>query len=144
MFCKHVMTFLCIGTYLGYSKSPKFREWISYLSAGRLKRIEAGSKSAEGLAKSFMVLFNNDLEQGPQDICATANQLKGWQLCDPVKIHAIWCMQWMCVIRFTIILTAVHICWKYLISRFGLNEETARWDAICKKLNGHIQYTATL
>ena len=88
------MTFLCIGTYLRYSKSPKFREWISDLTAEELKRIEAGSKSAEGLAKSlFMVLFKNDLEQRPQDICATANRLEGRQLCDPVKIRAIRCMQ---------------------------------------------------
>ena len=34
------MTFLCIGTYLGYSKSPKFREWISDLTAEELKRID--------------------------------------------------------------------------------------------------------
>ena len=84
---------MCTGTYLGYSKSPKFHEWISDLSARDLKKIEAGSKSAEGLAKSlFMLLFKQDLEQRPDNICATANRLEGRQLCDPVKLRAIRCM----------------------------------------------------
>jgi hypothetical protein len=80
------------GTYLGYSKSPKFREWINDLSPEELKRIEAGSKSAEGLAKSlFLVIFKQDLEQRPEEICATANRLEGRQLCDPTKLRAIRC-----------------------------------------------------
>ena len=51
---------------LGYSKSPKFREWITDLSVGELKKIEADSKSANDLAKSlFMKLYKEDLEQRP-------------------------------------------------------------------------------
>ena len=34
----------------------------------------------------------------------------------------------------------MHVCRKYPISKFGAEEESARWDSICKKLNGHIQY----
>ena len=91
-------------TYLGYSKSPKFRKWISDLSPKESKRIEAGSKSVEGLVKSlFMVLFKQDLEQQPEEICATANQLEGRQLCDPAKLRAIQCMySTLCVIRISL------------------------------------------
>ena len=32
---------------------------------------------------------------------------------------------------------AVHV---YLISKFGAEEETSRWDNIYKKLNSHIRY----
>ena len=80
------------GTYLGYSKSPKFREWITDLSVGELKKIEADSKSANDLAKSlFMKLFKEDLEQRPDGICATSSRLDGRQLCNPIKLRAIRC-----------------------------------------------------
>ena len=59
---------------------------------GELEKIEADSKSAEDLAKSlFMKIFKQDLEQRPEDICATSNRLDGRQLCDPVKLRAIRC-----------------------------------------------------
>ena len=83
----------CIqGLNLGYSKSPKFREWITDLSVGELKKIQADSKSANDLAKSlFMKLFKEDLEQRPDGICATSSRLDGRQLCNPIKLRAIRC-----------------------------------------------------
>ena len=81
-----------LGTYLGYRKSPKYREWTTDLTEEDLKKIEVGSNCADDLAKAlFIRLFKCELEEKPNDICATFNRLEVRQLCDPVKMHAIRC-----------------------------------------------------
>lgn len=81
-----------LGTYLGYSKTPKYREWIADLTEEELRKIEVGSNCADDLAKAlFIRLFKCELEERPNDICATSNRLEGRQLCDPVKMRAIRC-----------------------------------------------------
>ena len=92
-FYGHIYSLIFVGTFLGYSKSPKYREWTNDLSAEDLRKLEVGSKSAEELAKAlFMHLFKQDLEERPDSICATSNRLDGRQLCDPTKMRAIRCM----------------------------------------------------
>ena len=87
-----VQHIIIVGTFLGYSKSPKYREWTNDLTVEDLRKIEVGSKSAEDLAKAlFIHLFKHDLEERPDDICATSNRLDGRQLCDPIRMRAIRC-----------------------------------------------------
>ena len=82
-----------IGTYLGYTKSAKYREWIPELNPMALKKIEASSKSAEELAKAlFLKIFKDDLEHRPNAICTTSNRLDGREQCDPTKLRGIRCM----------------------------------------------------
>ena len=81
-----------LGTYLGYSKTPKYREWINDLTEKELRKVEAGNNGADDLAKAlFIRLFKCELERRPSEICATANRLEGRQLCDPMKMRAIRC-----------------------------------------------------
>ena len=79
----------------------KYREWIPDLSPEALKKIEAGSKSAEDLAKAlFMKIFKHDLEHCPNDICATNNRLEGREQCDPIKLCGIRC-KFVCTCKST-------------------------------------------
>ena len=92
-FYGHIYSPIFVGTFLGYSKSPKYQEWTNDLSAEDLRKIEVGSKSAEEVAKAlFMHPFKQNLEERPDGICATSNRLDGQQFCDPTKMSAIQCI----------------------------------------------------
>lgn len=92
-----IIFFVCVtysGVYIGFSKSPKYRVWVhsEELSPKILKYIETSSSSALDLAKKlFNVIFKEDLENNPDDICYTPNRLEGRRLVDQELLKGIRC-----------------------------------------------------
>ena len=73
------MVYHLLGTYLGYTKKPKYRVWVPNLTETQLCNIESAASDPETLAmKLFQYIFKSELEtlSKADDVCCTKSDGK--------------------------------------------------------------------
>ena len=67
------MVNICVlGTFLGYSKHPKFRVWIPGLHEQTVKTVEhTTSNPIELVKKLFLEVFRKELDSRPGEVCCS-------------------------------------------------------------------------
>ena len=84
------MIYSFAGTYLGYANKEKYRVYAPNITASDVTRAEEGATDYATLGKKLLqVVFRNDLEERPHDICCT--QSEGRELLDQQLLKGIRC-----------------------------------------------------